>query len=87
MDYSEEIVNAAHEVAERTGVSAELLKCTAPENMEALASVVIQHKGSQTPKVHAAPHGSGSRIIRDDGPRRSSGEIFADYIKDRMNWA
>ena len=87
-EYSDvEIVNAAHEVAEKTGVPFELLKCTTPDNMEALASAVINDMERKAPKVHALPRGKRSMIIRGDEHAPTNGEQFANLICEQMRWA
>lgn len=83
----EEKYQKAREVSERTGVPAELLECTTPDDMENLASTIIQYAESQQPKVHAAPAAKRSRIVRGDERRQTTGEMFADFIRDTMRWA
>ena len=84
---NEEIMATAREVSERTGVSVDLLKHTTPENMENLASAVIQYAESQQPKVHAAPAARRSRIVRGDEHIQTPGEKFEEFVKNSMRWA
>ena len=83
----EEKYQRAREVSERTGVPAKLLEYTTPDDMENLAYTIIEHAESQQPKVHAAPAAKRSRIVRGGEYRQTTGEQFADFIRDTMRWA
>lgn len=66
----------ADELSAQTGIPAALLMhCADREDMEAFAKEFL----SET-KVPTAPQGPQSRVVRDDGAKRTSAERFAEAL-------
>lgn len=71
------------DVAKETGVPAELLMyCKDREAMEAFAA---EYSKNQVP-IHSAPTVVSSRLVSGNGPQKTNGDLFADFVEKTFNF-
>lgn len=70
-------IQAAQQTAEKEGVPLELLMYVgSAEQMDDFAKALKK----AMPEIHAAPKAASQRIVRSDGAKRTSGDVFAETV-------